>query len=80
MIYNYFQYYDPDTGRYLTNDPIGLDGGINTYGYAFQNPLRYTDFAGLNPLKIASAICGVLWATEPSRLARIERLIDLHCA
>ncbi|BDR54517.1 hypothetical protein KIMH_06280 [Bombiscardovia apis] len=36
--YNRFRYYDPDTGQYISPDPIGLSGGINPYGYA-HNPL-----------------------------------------
>jgi len=29
--YNYFRYYNPQTGRYITPDPIGLEGGINLF-------------------------------------------------
>jgi len=47
VLYNYHRDYDPDTGRYLQPDPIGLAGGLNPYVYANANPLRYTDLLGL---------------------------------
>jgi RHS repeat-associated protein len=46
--YNYFRDYDPAIGRYVQSDPIGLDGGLNTYGYAEGDPLGYTDPEGLS--------------------------------
>ncbi|HHJ15488.1 MAG TPA: hypothetical protein ENJ80_02205 [Gammaproteobacteria bacterium] len=50
LYYNAARYYDPNTGRYLTSDPIGLESGLNTYSYAINNPLRYTDPNGLEAI------------------------------
>ena len=49
LYYNRFHYYDPTTGNYIQQDPIGLAGGNPTlYGYV-KNTSFETDFFGLAP-------------------------------
>ncbi|MFW0828021.1 RHS repeat-associated core domain-containing protein, partial [Escherichia coli] len=53
LCYNRFRYYEPETGMYLVSDPLGLQGGEQTYRYV-PNPLGYVDPLGL-------AICPVMY-------------------
>ena len=46
-LYNYFRSFQPNQGRYTQADPIGMDGGLNRFGYANQNALNFTDPLGL---------------------------------
>ena len=45
--YNRFRYYDPEVGRFIHQDPIRFEGGINWYQYA-PSPINHIDPLGLN--------------------------------
>ncbi|MEU3739222.1 DUF6531 domain-containing protein [Streptomyces sp. NPDC032198] len=53
--YNYFRHYDPETARYLTNDPLGLAPSPNPSGYV-PNPQVWTDHLGLSPDECTQSI------------------------
>ena len=47
--YNWHRDYNPETGKYFQSDPIGLDGGLNTFLYVDGNPLSLIDSDGRAP-------------------------------
>jgi len=51
--YNYFRYYNPSTGRYITSDPIGIVGGedLNPFAYVSNKPMNWIDPEGLKKLR-----------------------------
>ena len=73
MFYNYFRSYQPNQGRYTQNDPIGLDGGWNRFGYVGGNPLSFVDPLGLQAITFpAPALTG----PAAGALARPGALVD----
>ncbi len=76
--YNWHRYYDPDTGRYLTPDPIGLEGGINLYSYALNNPVNLADPDGKNPLIGILILAGYYLLTNPDAANAPAPCDELH--
>lgn len=61
---NYFRDYEAATGRYVQSDPIGLSGGISTYGYVGGNPLN-----GIDPLGLAFTTVDAYCTRNPTSCA-----------
>jgi len=47
LMYYRARFYDPQIGRFTSEDPIGFGGGMNWYAYVENNPIQYTDPFGL---------------------------------
>jgi RHS repeat-associated protein len=82
---NWRRYYSSKLGRYIQRDPIGLQGGLNTFGYVSGNPLTYADPQGLSGVAIGGLAFGLgaLAIIEMSRPrdmnAAQESLFDRYC-
>ena len=55
-----YRYYDPSAGRWLNRDPIGYDGGLNTYAYCVDNSIMGVDPSGLTVTVIFDRKAGTL--------------------
>ncbi|PCM44859.1 RHS repeat-associated core domain-containing protein [Marinobacter sp. ANT_B65] len=84
IVQNRFRDYDPATGRYLTPDPYGIKGGLNSYRYT-QNPVDYIDPLGLcDEQQAQKGLLASLWSGTIDTLAwvdektRIPALADLQ--
>ncbi|MCE5994853.1 AHH domain-containing protein, partial [Pseudomonas sp. KCA11] len=62
--YNLFRFYEPEVGRFITQDPSGILGGDNLYAYA-PNPISWLDPAGLSPSKLLAAAMAKAGNTVP---------------
>ncbi|WP_406446408.1 DUF6531 domain-containing protein [Streptomyces sp. NBC_01613] len=65
--YNYFRHYDPETARYLTQDPLGLDPAPNPDTYV-ANPHTWADPLGLSPYNIHASVAYQDWGTKGAHI------------
>jgi RHS repeat-associated protein len=85
MNYNYFRYYMPQVGRYMTTDPLGLLVSPNLYTYVENEPIGNADASGLSlmPFPAPNYVCasGFAEAWRYARMVRQGRLPDKvgHC-
>ncbi|GBD99580.1 putative deoxyribonuclease RhsC [bacterium BMS3Abin07] len=55
------RYYDPEVGRFVSEDPVGFESGtVNLYEYAKNNPMNWVDPQGLK-VEVCSAPVHVWW-------------------
>ena len=64
LYYNRFRYYSPDAGMYISQDPVGLLGGLSLFGYVL-NTNAWVDVFGLTPISMDQAIQNATDFLEP---------------
>lgn len=72
LYYYRARYYAPQLGRFISEDPLGLQGGTNFYAYAFGDPVNNTDPSG-------EFVWGLAFAALDVGLQLYEHNGDWHC-
>jgi len=62
LMYYRARQYDPQIGRFTSEDPSGFEGGINLYAYVLNNPQFYIDSNGESPTVAVAVVGGVVGA------------------
>ncbi|WP_175712857.1 DUF6531 domain-containing protein [Burkholderia ambifaria] len=79
LCYNLNRYYDPDSGQYLSFDPIGLDGGFRTQGYVHA-PDAWIDPLGLSGCEDVKEYDVVPYRPSNSPLENHHGVLDIWMA
>lgn len=72
LYYYRARWYDPETGRFISEDPIGFKGGINFYAYVENNPINFND-----PLGLQKNCCNKSWSECYAQCIENHRLDNL---
>ena len=79
MSYYGYRQYSPQTGRWLSRDPIGENGGLNLYGFVFNNPNKWNDYLGREPRSDSSKEKEKL-PPGPDKSGKFSDYNPEHCA
>ena len=79
LAYNRFRYYAPELGRYISEDPIGLESGeLNLFSYV-ENPTFFIDFFGLAPWGRGEKSFDAWWKTAKQKtIAKNIKTVKRH--
>ncbi len=75
LLYRRNRYYDPKAGRFTQPDPIGIAGGLNSYGYAGGDPVNFSDPFGLWPEWIDNLEIPRSWGELKEQVSSVGRQI-----
>jgi len=82
LYYYFHRYYYPTFGRFINEDPIGLNGGLNMYLFIDNDPLNYFDPFGLDKVKLLAEEMGKwfgwYWKWDAKVHGKINKILNLE--